>query len=61
MGAKSAVIGVFGNNLYTWLPSSNHSVDPEMSNLGSDLASEFGEFRTGPPLRYFGANLKVSF
>ena len=61
LGAKSAVIGVFGNNLYTWLPSSNHSVDPEMSNLGSDLASEFGEFRTGPPLRYFGANLKVSF
>jgi len=32
-----------------------------MSNLGSDLGSEFGEFRTSPPLRYYGASLKVTF
>ncbi len=61
IGAQSAVISVFGRNLYTWLPASNRIVDPEVSNFGTDLASEFGEFRTAPPLRYYGASLKVSF
>jgi hypothetical protein len=59
--AQSATISVFGRNLYTWLPKSNRIVDPEVSNQGTDLASEFGEFRTGPPVRYFGASLKFSF
>ncbi len=61
LAAQKATIGVFGRNLYTWLPASNQTIDPEVSNQGIDLASEFGEFRTSPPLRYFGASLKVTF
>jgi len=61
IGASSAMISLFGRNLYTWLPAGNHVVDPEVSNYGTDLASEYGEFRTAPPLKYYGASLKVSF
>lgn len=59
--ASSARLSVFGRNLYTWLPASNHIVDPEVGNLGSDLAGAFGEDSSGPPLRYYGAKLNVSF
>ncbi|HEY4326510.1 MAG TPA: SusC/RagA family TonB-linked outer membrane protein [Mucilaginibacter sp.] len=61
VAAQSATISVFGRNLYTWLPESNRIVDPEVSNQGTDLASEFGEFRTAPPVRFFGASLKCTF
>ncbi|WP_345953620.1 SusC/RagA family TonB-linked outer membrane protein [Mucilaginibacter sp. PAMB04168] len=61
IGAQRAMFTVFGRNLYTWLPKRNQTIDPEVSNQGIDLTSEFGEFRTAPPLRYFGASLKVSF
>jgi len=59
--AKQAAITLFGRNLWTWLPSENRTIDPEVSNYGNDLRSEFGEFRTGPSTRNFGASLKVSF
>lgn len=59
--AKRATVSVFGRNLITWLPKSNSTIDPEVSNQGSDLAGEFGEFRTAPPVRFYGASLKVSF
>ncbi|WP_316750473.1 SusC/RagA family TonB-linked outer membrane protein [Pedobacter gandavensis] len=59
--AKRATVSVFGRNLITWLPKSNGTIDPEVSNQGNDLAGEFGEFRTAPPVRFFGASLKVSF
>jgi TonB-linked SusC/RagA family outer membrane protein len=61
IGAQRATFGIYGRNLLTWLPAANHVVDPEVSNYGTDLASEYGEFRTSPPLRYFGAALKVTF
>lgn len=61
IGASKASIGIYGRNLFTWLPAGNHVVDPEVSNYGTDLASEYGEFRTAPPLRYYGASLKVTF
>jgi len=62
IGASQARISVFGRNLYTWLPSSNHIVDPEMINIGSGgLTSEIGEDASGPPLRFFGAKLNVTF
>jgi TonB-linked SusC/RagA family outer membrane protein len=59
--ADAASITVFGKNLMTWLPKGNRSIDPELSNYGNDLSSEFGEFRTGPSTRFFGASLKVTF
>ncbi len=61
LGAQKLAVSVYGTNLYTWLPKSNHDADPETSNQGIDLASDFGEFRTSPPLRYYGASLKVTF
>jgi len=61
IGISNAKVSVFGRNLYTWLPASNHIVDPEVGNLGSDLAGAFGEDASGPPLRYYGARLNVSF
>jgi len=60
-GSSRTVVSLYGRNLLTWLPVSNQVVDPEVSNLGSDLRSEFGEFRTSPPLKYYGASLKVTF
>ena len=59
--AQRASLAVFGRNLWTWLPEQNRSIDPEVSNFGNDLRSEFGEFRTGPSTRNFGASLRVSF
>ncbi|WP_285059820.1 SusC/RagA family TonB-linked outer membrane protein [Pedobacter ginsengisoli] len=59
--ADKASLTFFGRNLLTWLPESNRTIDPEVSNQGVDLASEFGEFRTAPPVRFFGAALKVTF
>jgi len=61
IGISSAKISIFGRNLYTWLPASNRIIDPEVSNNGSDLAGEIGEDATGPPLKYYGARLNVSF
>ncbi|MBB5635564.1 TonB-linked SusC/RagA family outer membrane protein [Pedobacter cryoconitis] len=61
IGAERINVGVFGRNLITWLPASNQTIDPEVSNYGNDLTSEFGEFRTAPPVRFFGATLKVTF
>jgi hypothetical protein len=58
---SNATVAVFGKNLFTWLPKNNRTIDPEVSNYGNDLNSEFGEFRTGPSTRFFGASLKVSF
>ncbi|HEY0055564.1 MAG TPA: SusC/RagA family TonB-linked outer membrane protein [Pedobacter sp.] len=59
--AGDASITLFGRNLWTWLPKENRTIDPEVSNFGNDLRSEFGEFRTGPSTRNFGAALRVSF
>ncbi|HCN84570.1 MAG TPA: SusC/RagA family TonB-linked outer membrane protein, partial [Sphingobacteriaceae bacterium] len=59
--ADKAVISIYGRNLYTWLAKGNRTVDPEVSNLGNDISSELGEFRTAPPVRFFGASLKLSF
>ncbi|MDB5121390.1 MAG: TonB-linked outer membrane protein SusC/RagA family [Sphingobacteriales bacterium] len=59
--SENASITIFGRNLYTWLPKGNRTIDPEVSNYGNDLSSEFGEFRTGPSTRVFGASLRVSF
>ncbi len=50
-----------GRNLLMWTPESNNFIDPESSSYGNDLASEFGEFRTGPTLRSFTASLRVKF
>lgn len=59
--ATNLSVSVYGRNFLLWTPRSNFYLDPEASNLGNDLASELGEFRTAPTSYQFGVALKASF
>lgn len=54
-------VGVYAKNLLLWTPSSNFMVDPESTNLGTDLTGELGEFRAAPLEKEFGFVLKIIF
>ncbi len=60
--ASNLMVSAYGRNILLWLPKGNAYIDPEVSNLGNDLQSEFGEYSpTGPTTVQFGLSLKVSF
>jgi hypothetical protein len=59
--ATNLSVSVYGRNFLLWTPQSNFYLDPEASNLGNDLASELGEFRTAPTSYQFGVALRASF
>jgi hypothetical protein len=59
--ASNLMISVYGSNFLLWTPKSNVYLDPEASNLGNDLTSQLGEFRTAPTSKVFGVSLKASF
>lgn len=59
--ASNLMVSVYGSNFLIWTPESNVYLDPEATNLGNDLAGQFGEFRTGPTAQQFGVSLKASF
>jgi hypothetical protein len=59
--ATTLSVSVYGRNFLLWTPQSNFYLDPEASNLGNDLASELGEFRTAPTSYQFGVALRASF
>jgi hypothetical protein len=40
--ASNLLLSVYGRNFLLWLPKENAYIDPEVSNLGNDLQSEFG-------------------
>jgi TonB-linked SusC/RagA family outer membrane protein len=61
IAADRILFTVIGRNLWTWLPKENQIIDPESSNFGTEITSEFGEFRTGPTVRSLGASLRISF
>lgn len=54
-------VSLVGRNLLMWTPSSNNFVDPEATNFGNELLSDFGEFSAGPSSRFFGGNIKITF
>jgi len=58
---KACEVSLVGRNLLMWTPKTNNFVDPEATNYGNDLLSDFGEFSAGPSSRFFGGNLKVTF
>lgn len=58
---KELVISAIGRNLLMWTPDTQNFVDPEATNYGNDLLSDFGEFSAGPTSRFFGGSLKISF
>lgn len=58
---KALEFSLVGRNLLMWTPSTNNFVDPEATNYGNDLLSDFGEFSAGPSSRFFGGNIKITF
>jgi hypothetical protein len=59
--ASSASIAVYARNILLWLPKDNVYADPESTNLGNDLVSQFGEFSATPISQSYGAILKITF
>jgi len=59
--ANNLMLSVYGRNFLLWTPTSNVYIDPEATNLGNDIASQFGEFRTAPTQYQFGVSLKAGF
>ena len=58
---SSLDFSLIGRNLLLFTPKANNFVDPEGTNFGNDLGSEFGEFATGPTMRTYGASLRITF
>jgi hypothetical protein len=61
IGSSSATIGVFARNILLWTPKSNVYIDPEATNLGNDLSSDYGEFATAPLSQQYGLIVKCIF
>ncbi len=61
LGLAKLSFGIYGKNLFLWTPDENPYVDPEATNYGNDLNSEFGEFGANPSQRSYGAIMKLSF
>ncbi|HVY76658.1 MAG TPA: SusC/RagA family TonB-linked outer membrane protein [Puia sp.] len=60
--SSNLMLSLYGRNFILWLPKQNRYIDPEVSNLGNDLQSEFGEYSpTGPTTVQFGVALRASF
>lgn len=58
---KEVRVSLVGRNLLLFTPSDNNYIDPETSNLGNDLRSEFGETTGTSSTRNFGGSIKVVF
>ena len=55
-------VSLVGHNLFLITPKGQNYVDPETSNLGNDIDSEFGEINYGTiSTRNYGLNVKVVF
>ena len=61
LGISQLNLSFIGRNLFMWTPKSNNFVDPESTNYGNDINSEFGEFATLPTTRNLGGSIKVVF
>jgi len=59
--SSNLTISAYGRNFLLWTPKSNIYIDPEASNLGNDLTSQLGEFRTAPVSVQYGIMLRASF
>jgi TonB-linked SusC/RagA family outer membrane protein len=63
--AKSPItdahISIIGRNLLMWTSAKNNFVDPDQTNYGNDITSNFGEFSSAPSVRNLGASLKLNF
>ncbi|MGL4484317.1 MAG: hypothetical protein ACRCUS_05150, partial [Anaerovoracaceae bacterium] len=60
-GIQGMTVSLIGRNLFVVTPKQNVYVDPEATNYGNDITSEFGEFAAAPSTRSYGASLKIIF
>jgi TonB-linked SusC/RagA family outer membrane protein len=58
---SDAQISLIGRNLLMWTAAQNNFVDPDQTNYGNDITSNFGEFSSAPSVRNLGASLKLNF
>jgi outer membrane receptor protein involved in Fe transport len=58
---QNASISLLARNIILYLPEENTFVDPEASNMGNDILSEFGEQAAAPTQRSYGVVLKLNF
>lgn len=54
-------LSLVGYNLLLITPKHQNYIDPESSNFGNDISSEFGETMGSVSTRNYGINLKVVF
>ena len=53
-------LGIVGRNLLMWTPKQG-LIDPDQTNYGNDLGSQYGEYYSAPSTRNIGANIKIVF
>lgn len=53
-------LSIFGRNLLMWTPNQG-MIDPDTTNYGNDLTSQFGEYYAAPSTRTFGGSIKIVF
>ena len=58
---KQVSLSAIGRNLFLGTPEKNNLIDPESTNLGNDITSEFGETGGTISTRNFGFGVKVVF
>jgi len=58
---KGVDFSLVGRNLFLWTPKSNNFVDPEATNYGNDISSNFGEFAAGPTFKSYGGSVRLRF
>ena len=57
---SSVSVGLVGRNLLMWTPKQG-LIDPDNTNYGNDLTSQYGEYYSAPSTRTVGANVKLVF
>lgn len=53
-------VSLVGRNLLMWTPNQG-VIDPDNTNYGNDLTSQYGEYYSAPSTRTFGGNIKIVF
>jgi hypothetical protein len=61
ISAQSVSLTAVGRNFLVWTPTKNVFVDPEVSDIGNDFTSEFGEVASSPAVKSFGLSLRIGF
>ena len=56
-GVEASLVG---RNLLMWTPKQG-LIDPDTTNYGNDLTSQYGEYYSAPSVRTFGGSVKVVF